>query len=119
MKHSKYYKELGATAACTKIMMEETKGIGKKSIKGWTKDCLLFDSWFASKKAVEAAMEVGAEFIVTMNKIPKDSARRPLRILQRIGLEVPTSCRGASIWYSGTGRLLLSSTSIMRRRFYL
>ena len=51
MKHSKYYKELGATAACTKIMMEATKGIGQKSIKGGTKDCFLFDSWFASKKA--------------------------------------------------------------------
>ena len=71
MKHSKYYKELGATAACTKIMMEETKGIGKKSIKGWTKDCLLFDGWFASKKAAEAAMEVGAEFIGMVKKNTK------------------------------------------------
>ena len=71
MKHIKYYKELGATVACTKIMMEATKGIGKKSIKGWMKDCLLFDSWFASKKAAEAVMEVGADFIVMMNKNTK------------------------------------------------
>ena len=63
MKHIKYKKELGATASCTKIMMESTKGIYKKSIKGGTKDCLLFDSWFASKKAAEVAMEVGAELI--------------------------------------------------------
>ena len=54
MKHSKYYKELGATAACTKIMMEATKGIGQKSTKGWTKDCFLFDSLFASKKSEES-----------------------------------------------------------------
>ena len=27
------------------------------------KDCLIFDSWFASKKAEEAAMKVGAELI--------------------------------------------------------
>ena len=44
-------------------MMEATKGIGQKSIKGGTKDCFLFDSWFASKKAAEAAMEMGAELI--------------------------------------------------------
>ena len=43
--------------------MEETKGIGQKSKKGGPKDCFLFDSWFASKKAAEAAMELGAELI--------------------------------------------------------
>ena len=49
-------------------MMESTKGIGQKSIKGRTKDCLLFDIWFASKKAAEAAMEVGAKFIGMVKK---------------------------------------------------
>ena len=44
-------------------MMEATSGIGQKSIKRGTKDCSLFDSWFASKKAVEAAMEIGAELV--------------------------------------------------------
>ena len=44
-------------------MMEATKGIGQKSIKGGTKDCFLFDSSFVSKKASEDAMEVGAELI--------------------------------------------------------
>ena len=44
-------------------MREATKGIGQKSIEGWTKDCFLFDSWFASKKEAEAAMGMGAEFI--------------------------------------------------------
>ena len=63
MNHSKYQKELGATAACTTRMMEATKGIGKKYIKGATKDCFLFYSWFCSKKAAEAAMEVGAELV--------------------------------------------------------
>ena len=56
MKHSKYQKELGATTACTKRIMEATKGIGQKSIKGGTKDCFLSDSCFASKKAAESAM---------------------------------------------------------------
>ena len=27
------------------------------------KDCFLFDSWFASKKAAEAVMEVGVELV--------------------------------------------------------
>ena len=44
-------------------MMEATKGIGQKSIKGGTKDCFLFDSWFVSKKAAEDATEVGADLI--------------------------------------------------------
>ena len=63
MKNSRYQKEIGATAACTKRMMEETKGIGQKYKKGGAKDCFLFDSWFASKKAAEAAMELGVELI--------------------------------------------------------
>ena len=56
MKHSKYHKGLGATAAFTKRIMEATKGIGQKYTKGATKDCFLFDSWFSSKKAEESAM---------------------------------------------------------------
>ena len=44
-------------------MVEATKGIGQKSIKGGTKDGYLFDSWFDSKKAAESTMEVGAELI--------------------------------------------------------
>ena len=69
MKDSRYQKDLGATVACTKRMMEETKGIGQKSKKGGPEDCFLFDSWFASKKAAEAAMELGADLIgmVKMN----------------------------------------------------
>ena len=56
MKESRYQQELRATAACTKWTMEETKGICQKSKKWGSKDCFLFDSWFASKKAAEAAM---------------------------------------------------------------
>ena len=65
IKSSRYQKELGATAACTKWMMEETKGIDRSEVlkRGGPKDCFLFDSWFASKKAAEAAMGLGAELI--------------------------------------------------------
>ena len=51
MKDSRYQKELGATASCTKRMMEATKGIDQKSKKGGPTDCFLFDSWSAQKKA--------------------------------------------------------------------
>ena len=59
MKDGRYQQELGATEACTKRMMEATKGIGQNSIEGGTKDCLIFGIWFASKKASESAMEMG------------------------------------------------------------
>ena len=39
MKEICYQKDLGATAVCTKRMMEATKEIGQKSKKGGTKDC--------------------------------------------------------------------------------
>ena len=67
-------------------MMEETKGIGQKSKKGGAKDFFLFDSWFASKKAAEAAMEFGAELIGMVKKNTKGICRKPLGSLQRIGL---------------------------------
>ena len=44
MNHSKYQTDFGATAFCTNRMMEATKRIGQKSIKGETKNCFLFDS---------------------------------------------------------------------------
>ena len=56
MNNRKYHKELRETAACTKIVMEATKGICQKSIKGGEKDCLRFDNWFSSKKAEESAI---------------------------------------------------------------
>ena len=62
-------------------MMEATKGVGQKSIKGWTKDCLLFDIWFASKKAAEAAMEVGAEFIGMVKKNTKGFCKETIENL--------------------------------------
>ena len=55
--------ELGATAACTKILMEETKGLGNRSLKGSTRDFSLFDSWFLPKKAAKAAASIGVDFI--------------------------------------------------------
>ena len=63
IKHSKYHQYLVSTEACNKRMMEATKGVVKNSIKEGTKDCFLFDSWFASKKASKAVMEVGSEWI--------------------------------------------------------
>ena len=44
MKHSNHHKDIEATAACTKRMMEATKGIGQRYRKGATKDCFIFYS---------------------------------------------------------------------------
>ena len=73
MKHSKYQKELGATEACTKRMMEATKGIGQKYIKGGAKDCLLFYNQFNSNNVEESEMEFSAELIVMVNTNTKGS----------------------------------------------
>ena len=52
-------------------MMEATEGIGQKSRKVGTKDCLLFDNWFDSKKTEESALEVDAKLIGMLKKNTK------------------------------------------------
>ena len=49
-----------ATAACTKRMLEYTKGLDHRDAKGDTKDCFIFDSWLYSKIIAEAVMGVVA-----------------------------------------------------------
>ena len=71
MNHRNHQEDIGATASCNKRIMEATKGICQKSIKGGTKDCFHFDSWFASKKTVEDLMEVGDESIGMVKKNTK------------------------------------------------
>ena len=44
LKKSKYHMELGTMAACTKSMMETTKGLGKKDLQGSIHDCFIFES---------------------------------------------------------------------------
>ena len=78
MNHSKYQKELGETAACTKIMMEATQGLVQKYRKRAMKDCFIFDSWFSSNKLEGAAMEVGAELIGMANKNTKGFYRETI-----------------------------------------
>ena len=63
MKLTWYHLELGDTAACTKRLTEETKGMGQRTLKGSTRDCLLFDSWFLSKNSSESAASIGVDLI--------------------------------------------------------
>ena len=63
---SRYCVELGATSACTKILMEETKGMGQRALKVSTTDCLLFVSWLLSKKSEEAAASIFIDLIGVM-----------------------------------------------------
>ena len=41
--------------------MEATKGLCMRGLKGATKDCFLFYSWFYFKETAEAAMDVGVD----------------------------------------------------------
>ena len=61
--NTKYHLQLGLKSTCKNIMMEATKGIGHRYIKGATKDCFIFDSWLSSKKSAEDDMGVGSDMI--------------------------------------------------------
>ena len=71
MNRIRYNQELEANSACTKRIMESTKGIGQKSRKGTTKDFFLFDFCFSSKKVVEAEMVFVTNLIFIANKNTK------------------------------------------------
>ena len=59
----KYHLEIGPMTSCMKIIMEEINSLGQRDVKGATKACFLFESWFASKRSEEAAMYVGSDII--------------------------------------------------------
>ena len=103
MKRSKYQKELGSTAAFTKIMMEATKGVCQKYRKGATNDCFLFDSWFSSKKAEESYMGVGFELIVMVKKNTKGFCKETIENLTKD-------------WYGGYYLVLRSKPMVTRGR---
>ena len=63
MNYSRFHLELGATVACNNISTKETKGLGQRSLKGSTRDCVLFGSSFLSKKSAEAAASIGVDLI--------------------------------------------------------
>ena len=63
MKSIRYYLWLVATSASTKRLMKETKGLGQRDLKVSTRDCFLFNSWFLSKTAAEAAVSIGVNLI--------------------------------------------------------
>ena len=65
MKNTKYHQELGSMVACMNMMMETMKRLGQRIRKGATKDCFIFDSWFASKRSAKYAADVGDDFIGT------------------------------------------------------
>ena len=63
MNPSRYHFELSATSACTKILIEETKGLGQRALKCSTRDFFLLNSWFLSKKKPEADTSTGVDLI--------------------------------------------------------
>ena len=63
MELSRYHLELGATAACNKIFMEEKTGLGQISLKGSTRYFFLFGSRLLPKKSAEAAASIDVDLI--------------------------------------------------------
>ena len=63
MKSSQYHLELCATDACTKRLMEYTKGLGQRALKDSTIYFFLFNSWFSTKKSAKESALVGVDFI--------------------------------------------------------
>ena len=60
--------ELEAAIACTKRTMESINGLDQRDVKGATRDCFIFDSWFAPKRLAEAVVDVGADMIGMIKK---------------------------------------------------
>ena len=50
-------------AACTKRLLEGTKGLGRSSLKESIRGCFMLDSFCLSKKSVEAVVFVGVYLI--------------------------------------------------------
>ena len=94
--------------ACTKRMMEETKGIGQKSKKGGPKDCFLFVNWLTSKKAAEAAMELVVELIGMVKTNTKGFCKDTIEKLTK-------NWPGGS-YLNGGGRNIYSMDSIPQAR---
>ena len=63
MKSSRYHLELGDTAVCTKILMEEEKGLDQRDLINSTRNYFLFDIWFSLRKAAEASASIGVDLI--------------------------------------------------------
>ena len=71
MNSIRYHLELGATAAFTKIFMEDTKGLGQRTLKGLTGCFFLLDSWLSLKKAAKSDVSIVVYFIVVVKTSTK------------------------------------------------
>ena len=49
IKNRNYHLQIGSTISCTKIILEATKGIIQKDVKGTTKYCFLFEKIYPQR----------------------------------------------------------------------
>ena len=75
MKSSRYNLELESTAACTKILVEETKGLGQRDFKGSTRDCFLFDSFSCQRKQKRQPPSLSLILLLWLKPTTKDFSR--------------------------------------------
>ena len=60
-KFARYHSQLGATAACTVRLAEETSKCGRRNQEEHKTNLFIFDSWFASVKSVAELSKRGME----------------------------------------------------------
>ena len=101
MTSNRYHLELGATSTCTKILMEEMKGMGQIYLNGSTRDFFLFDSWFLSKKTEGAASSIGVDFIGMVKTNTKQSCKAMIE--------------GLTKYWPGRSYIVLRSKPIVQR----
>ena len=56
--------EIEEMASFTNMIMEATKGLDHRYLKGATNDCFIFDSWFEPKSLEESTTDVSAHMVV-------------------------------------------------------
>ena len=79
MNNSKYHMYLEATSECKNKITKYTNGLCQRGVKGATKDCFIFDSWFSLKILEGDAMGVGTDIIGMVKTNKKYHVRIPLR----------------------------------------
>ena len=83
MKSIRYHLDLGDTAACTKILTDETKGMEQKALKGSIRDFFLFEIWFSSKRSAEVAASVGVDLIGMVKTNTKEFCKATIEWLMK------------------------------------
>ena len=71
----KYHQDIGVMTACVNNNTEETKGLGKREGKCYTKDYFVFYGWFVSNRSEYSEKDIVVDFIGLLKTINKGFLR--------------------------------------------